>query len=449
MEKNVNLFFRRTDLGNAELLAALFHAEARFDHSQQRWLVYHDHWWQPDVVGELMGFAKHVARARLRNSANMDDDDSRKKETEWALASENRHRLEAMVTLAQSEKSLADAGGAWDTDGWVLGAANGLIDLRTGTLRNGKPDDRVTLHSNISFDPNAKCPRWESFNSEVFDGNSDLISYIQRAVGYSLTGEISEQCLFCYFGGGANGKSTFLNAIRNVLGSYAFNLPFSAFELADRSTIPNDVAALPGRRFVTAIETDENTRLNEARIKSLTGCDIITARLLYREFFSFKPVAKFWLAFNHPPIVADDSHAFWRRVHLIPFLRQFDPKADPKLDETLCAEAPGILAWAVRGCLEWQAHGLNPPAVVQAATQTYRIESDPLREFLEDRCIRATKQRVTAAELREAYVSWARKNGEVRLLTRGEFTRRLEAAGFQKRRFGRARTWTWFGLRLK
>jgi putative DNA primase/helicase len=450
LENNPNLFIlRHTDLGNAELFAALNHDRVRFDYSQQRWMLYKEHWWEPDADGELMRLAKHVARALHRNAGNIDDDDKRRKEAQWALSSESRQRLEAMLILARSEKSLADAGGGWDADGWLLGVANGLVDLRTGELRDGTPDDRITLHTKIAFDPLAACPRWDRFLTEIFDGDSELISYVRRAVGYSLTGLTLEQCFFCCNGAGANGKSTFLHAIRNVLGSYASNLPFSAFELAARSTIPNDVATLPGRRFVTAIETDESARLNEARIKALTGGDIITARLLYRDLFSFRPVAKFWLAFNHPPMVADDSHGFWRRVQQIPFLRQFDPKADPTLEETLSAEAPGILAWGVRGCIEWQACGLTPPAVVQGATQTYRIESDPLREFLEDRCIQGPTEAVSAAALREAYVSWARKNGEARILTRAEFTRRLQAGAFQKRQSGHARTWTWFGLSLR
>jgi putative DNA primase/helicase len=450
MEENPDLFvLRRTDLNNAELFAALHHHRVRFDHSQQRWMLYKDHWWEPDADGEVMRLAKDVVRKRLLNSANIEDDDRRNKEAQWALSSQCRQRLEAMLILARTEKPLANAGDGWDPDGWLLGVANGLVDLRTGELRDGTPDDRITLHAKIAFDPLAGCPRWDRFLTEIFDGDCALISYVDRAVGYSLTGQTSEQCFFCCYGAGANGKSTFLNAIRHALASYSFNLPFSAFELAGRSTLPNDVATLPGRRFVTAIETDETARLNEARIKALTGGDIVTARQLYREFFSFKPVAKFWLAFNHPPSVADDSHGFWRRVHLIPFLRQFDPKADPKLEETLSAEAPGILARAVRGGLDWQACGLTPPAVVQGATQTYRIESDPLREFLEDRCLQGPTEVVSAAALREAHVAWARKNGEVRILNRAEFARRLEAGGFQKRQSGHARTWMWFGLNLK
>ncbi len=231
--------------------------------------------------------------------------------------------------------------------------------------------------------------------------------------------------------------------------SHACNLPFSAFELAARSSIPNDVATLPGRRFVTAIETDESARLNESRIKALTGSDLITARPLYREYFTFKPLAKFWLAFNHRPIVTDDSHGFWRRVHLIPFLCRFDPQIEPTLEETLRAEAPGILAWAVRGCLEWQKHRLNPPAAVQEATQAYRDESDPLRDFLADRCILHVNARVSVATLWQAYLDWALQNAEPNALKRPEFTRRLEALGLRKDRLGHGRIWTWFGITLR
>jgi putative DNA primase/helicase len=354
-----------------------------------------------------------------------------------------------MLTLARSERQLADDGSKWDGDIWAFGVANGVIDLKTGKLRPGKPTDQITLHSNIAFDPDAKCPRWEKFLIEIFGGDPELISYIQRAIGYSLTGETSEQCFFCCYGEGANGKSTFLNAIHNVLGSYASNLPFSAFELAVRSTVPNDVATLPGRRFVTAIETDESARLNEARIKAITGGDLITARQLYREFFSFKPVAKFWLAFNHPPIVADDSHGFWRRVHVIPFVCQFDPQVEPQLEQTLKAEAPGILAWAVRGCIEWQALGLNAPAEVQLATKAYRSESDSLRDFIEDRCVRYPLAHISVAALMEAYVVWARQNAVPNMLKRSEFSRRLEAMELDKLRVGHLRTWTWVGICLK
>jgi putative DNA primase/helicase len=219
----------RTDVGNAELFAVLFRDQLRFDHAHQRWLIYRKHWWEPDSDGELMRRTKQAVRSRLKNSANIGEDERRKKEVEWALASESRSRLEAMAFLARSVKPLADDGSDWDTDRWLLGVANGVVDLRTATLRDGRPDERITLHTNIAFDTQSKCPRWDRFLTQVFDGNAELISYVHRAVGYSLTGQTSEQCFFCCHGDGANGKSTFLNAIRYVLGGYACNLPFSAF----------------------------------------------------------------------------------------------------------------------------------------------------------------------------------------------------------------------------
>ena len=428
-----------TDFGNAELFAARFGERLRFDYGQKRWLLYREHWWTPDSDGELMRMAKDTARFRLHNSARIVDDGKRKQEVAWALRSENLQRLEAMITLAESEKPLADDGSNWDGDPFLLGVANGVVDLRTGKLRPGKPCDKITLHTDVEFDPRAKCPRFDRFLEEIFGDDADLISYVHRAVGYSLTGDVSEQCFFCCHGEGANGKTTLLNVLRHVIGDFACNLPFSAFELKARSAIPNDIATLPGRRFATAIETDESAQLNEPRIKALTGGDPITARLLYRDLFTFDPVAKFWLSFNHRPAVADDSHGFWRRVHMIPFNRQFDPGTEPDLAAKLRAEAPGVLAWAVRGYLEWQQHGLQPPATVVAAIKTYREESDPLRDFVADRCTLHPDAQITVADLWSEYLDWCLQSGIQKCLQRPAFTRRVEAHGCRKIKYGHDR----------
>jgi len=382
----------------------------------------------------------------VEQSGSFGDDDEHKNQAKFALQSESLPRLEAMLKLAQSERLLADDGSGWDDDPWTPGVENGVIDLRTGKLRTGNQNDKVTLHTKVVFNPHATCPRWDRFLLEIFDGNRESVSYVRRAVGYSLTGDTSEQCFFCCHGEGSNGKTTFLNAVRFVVGGYACNLPFSAFELQARSSIPNDVATIPGRRFVTAIETGESVRLNEARIKALTGGDPITARMLHHEFFTFRPVAKFWLAFNHLPIVADDSHGFWRRVHQIPFVRQFDPEAEPELENELRAEAPGILAWAVRGCLEWQTLGLDSPSVVKEATEAYREASDPVRDFVADRCILDPSAQVIVAVLWDDYLNWCLQSAEQHPLERPAFTRRLEALGLRKTRYGHKRDWTWLGV---
>jgi P4 family phage/plasmid primase-like protien len=379
--------FHRTDAGNAELFAKLFGENLRYDHASGRWLLWQEHWWVEDPTAAVLLLAKRSARWRARQYSKINDPEERDRQYEWAMGSETRSRLEATLKLAQSEPPIADSGRNWDSDPMLLGAANGVVDLRTGKLRPGKRSDLITMHIDLAFDAKASAPMWNKFLDEIFGGDKQLIEFVQRAVGYCLTGDTSEQVLFMCYGTGANGKSTFLDVLRFVFGPYAYNLPFSAFELKARSSIPNEIAALNGKRFVTAIETNESVELNEGRIKALTGSDPITARFLYREFFTFEPTGKFWLAFNHKPRVSDDSPGFWRRIRLIPFMQQFgDSKRDPELLGKLKAEAQGILNWAIQGALKWQAKGLGAPEVVIKASNQYRCDSDPVGEFLDDRC---------------------------------------------------------------
>jgi putative DNA primase/helicase len=331
----------------------------------------------------------------------------REAEAKWAISSESRQKIDATLKLARSEEGIADAGNDWNRDPMLLAVPNGVIDLRTGRLRDGKPEDRINLHSPVPYDPRARCHRWHKFLREVFEGNAEIIDYVQRRAGYSSCGDTSEQELAILLGKGANGKTVFLSTLNAALGDYAYNMPFSTVELRDRTAIPNDVAALVDRRFVTASETNQGARLNEARIKALTGCDPLTARFLHCEFFTFKPVAKFWLSVNHKPRVSDNSYGFWRRVRLIQFNRQFTGNdADPHLEKKLRAELPGILAWIVRGCLRWQRVGLKPPDSVMQATADYQRESDPLADFLAERCINDPNSEEEARGLYREYTHW-------------------------------------------
>jgi len=247
----------------------------------------------------------------------------------------------------------------------------------------------------------------------MFGGNEELGAFIHRALGYSLTGETGEQCLFLCYGTGSNGKGTLLNTIRrDVLGDYGHALAFSTIEHDPRpGAQSNELAALLGRRFVVSSETNEGRRINEGRIKWLTGCDPIRARFLYAESFEFQPVAKFWLAVNHRPKVTDTSQGFWRRIRLIPFLREFKKDADPHLIGELIAELPGILNWAVQGVLEWQARGLEAPDAVVSATESYRLESDPIGQFIAECCLAAEDYVVRAKSVYEAYRRWATQQG--------------------------------------
>ena len=394
------------------MLADKFGELLRFDHRRRRWLVWSEHRWGPDVDGVITRCARQMAQIRYYEAAGVSDYEEKQRQAKWAMESESRFRINAAVDLAKDTKPIADAGENWDSDTWLLGVKNGVVNLKTGELRTGRAEDRITMTTAVDYDTDAECPRFLQFLDEVF-GDADLIDWLWRALGYSISGDASEQVVFMGYGRGANGKSKLRDAIHAAIGDYAFSSPFSTFELHQRSSIPNDLAALEFKRFVDSSETNDKTRLNEARIKAISGGDPITARFLHQEYFTFWPHLKLWLFVNHKPTVQDDSHGFWRRVRLIPFIRQFEGAADDKnLGGKLRAEAQGILNWLVRGCLEWQQRGLAPiPQSVRIATEEYKKESDVLIAFIEDRCIEHRNATVRASELYSEYKQWAESEG--------------------------------------
>ncbi len=426
--------FPLSDAGNAEALAKLYGQDLSYDHGQRRRLVFRGHYWEEDRTGTWTRLAIQTARSRFRSA--LDAPEKRKASVaKWALRSEDRPRVTAMLALAESLPSIADTGDGWDAVPMLLGAPNGVIDLETCKLRDGRREDKITKTTRVPYDPGASWSRWERFLLEIFDGNAELVDFVWRAVGYAITGLTREQVIFLLYGTGANGKTTFLNGIRWPLGQYAHNAPFSTFEHDGRSSIPADVADLEGRRFITSSETGEASRLNEARLKALTGGDPVTARKLFGNFRTFTMVGKPFLSVNHRPRVTDDSHGFWRRVRLIPFLRQFGKDADRNLDQILAEEAPGILAWAVRGCGEYLRRGLDPPAIVADAVEDYRRESDPLGDFLAARCTESPNYATPGSNLYHEYQDWAKAAGlrERDTLSMTAFGRRM-GARFKKER---------------
>lgn len=437
-----------TDSGNAELITALYGEVLRYDHTQGRWLIWDKRrsCWNQDKAGGVRRFAVLAARRRRMLAARSADTENSKQEIKWSYESEHRYRVDAALEMAKSLSPISDPGDGWDADPWLFGVANGVVDLKTGKLREGRPDDRITKHSLVSFDTATRCARFERFLSEIFNGDAALVDYMQRMVGYCLTGSVGEQCLFCWYGSGANGKTTLAGVLRYIFGDYAVNLPFSALEMKHRNS--NDLVTLAGARLATAAETNEGVRLNEARIKVLTGGDPITARRLYHEAFTFEPTHKLVLAFNHKPIIADNSEGMWRRVRLIPFTRQFKPEEQDKgLPDALRVEAPGILAWAVRGCLLWQKEGMGEPPAVARATAAYREESDHVGEFVKDCCVVESGAAVASGLLWQEYKHWTVINEEVPL-SRQAFAERLEKRGFRSGRGGHGGTRCWVGLRL-
>lgn len=419
----------RTDSGNAFKFAQLFGDRVRFDHRRGRWLVWDKHRWIDDRGKTVKLLAIEMARTRYAESINITDSKARIAEAKWAVASESKSKIEACLDLAKSIKPISDLGDIWDKNPMLLSCNNGIVDLISGKIRDGKPEDSITMSTNIEYDSNAKCPRWEKFFTEIFFGDEEITSYVQKALGYSLTGMTREQVAFFCFGSGANGKSVLFKTISSVLGDYAHDAPSSLFQRNAFNTSTNDVAATEFKRFLVSSETLSSTKINEQRLKKWTGGDTESARYLYGEYFSFEPTVKPWLFINHKPQVEDDSHGFWRRVRLIPFERTFAEKEqNQNLLSELKEEVPGILNWLIEGCLLWQKEGLKPiPTKVNMATQAYQADNDVLADFIFNRCNLSENYMTKSRSLYSEYVEWAGEEGIQRadIISSTAFGRRM------------------------
>jgi putative DNA primase/helicase len=374
------------------------------------------------------------SKATLAFNVFPGDSEQMKQIIKWCLASESKFRLTGAMDLATiyTSKSIKD----FDKDPWLLACKNGVIDLKTGVLRRATSEDMLQRSTNLLFDPEANCPRWLQFLEEIFKRDQDLINFIQRAVGYTLTGLTKEQCLFFLYGIGANGKSVFLGVLESLLGEYGLTTSFSTFKDKNYEGIPNDIARMVGARMIKSVELKEGSRLNEERVKALTGGDRTVARFLHNEYFEFDPICKFWIAVNHRPLIRDTSEAMWRRVREIPFEETFPPeRRDKDLLQKLRLELPGILNWAIQGCLRYQDEGLEPVDKIRKATDQYRAESDVISQFLEERTIEDKTQEVRGSKLYETYKTWCQETGEY-TLTSTQFGRRMTEKGFFKERRG-------------
>ena len=375
------------------------------------WLAWNGRRWRPDVTGDADRAAKETVRRLLEQAAKIEDAEECKRATQWALKSQSESHLAAILKLSATEPEIALARDHLDSDPWKLCCANGTLDLRTGKLGPHDPGDLITLGTDVEYDPGAVCPRWQGFLEEIFRGDTELIDFVQRFVGYGLTGDTREHVLAVMHGSGCNGKSTFIGVLKRLLGDHATTAAFDTFmRQRDRGGPRNDLARLHQARLVMAAESGEGRRLDEATVKEITGGDTIAARFLYGEHFEFKPQFKLMLVTNHRPRVDGNDDAIWRRLRLIPFEHSFEGREDRALGAKLEVELPGILTWAVRGCLDWQRSGLGESAAVTLATADYRQDEDVLGAFLAERC--AMGGEVGTAQLREAYECYCHQVGD-------------------------------------
>ena len=437
--------FNLTDLGNAERLVALHGRDVRYVYAWARWLVYDGRRWIVDDAGEVERRAKETARGIYHEAATAPTEAERKALADHAKRSEAKSRIADMIALAQSEPGIPVSPVMLDADPWLLNVENGTVDLRTGDLREHRRDDLITKMAGTRYEVAAPAPAFGSFLDRVLP-SAELQRFVQRVVGYCLTGDVSEQALLFLHGAGANGKSTLINAILAMLGEYGQQAAPDLLA-AKTGTHPTELADLKGARFAASVEVEDGRRLAESLVKQLTGGDRIKARFMRQDFFEFDPTHKVFLAANHKPVIRGTDHAIWRRIKLVPFEVTVPKKEqDPRLFEKLGAELPGILAWAVRGCSEWQRNGLGEPDEVRRATEGYRSEMDVLAAFLEERCVLLRNAETQATPLYEAYRHWSDENGE-RPENQRRFGTRLSERGFEKAK--RGGVYYWFGIGLR
>lgn len=438
-----------TDTGNAERLAHLYGRKIRYSYSQKRWYTWTGKLWLPDAQAEVERYAKSTARYIHVEAATCKDDTTYKALTAWIKASESKAGRMAMLTLATSEPGIEVKAEELDRDPWLLNCQNGVVDLRTGELLAHDPARLITKIVPVAYDAAVECPLFERFLSQVFAGDSELMRFVKRAVGYSLTGSTRERVLLVCHGSGKNGKTTLLRLLRDLLADYGLRIATSTLMLQKRNAgaATPDVVALRGARFVYASETEQGHKLAESFIKDLTGSDPLSGRALYQGQTEFTPQCKVWLATNHKPAIRGTDNAVWDRIRLIPFLVRFEGSADDKeLPEKLRAEWPGILRWAVEGCLEWQRDGLGLPPAVKKATEAYRAEQDVLTGFLDECTVSESGAKVTAKDIYSAYTAWAEANGE-KAESQKAFGGYLVERGYEHepKRAG----YVWYGLRLR
>jgi len=424
---------RLSETGNAIRFARKYGSIARYCSSWDKWILWNGSRWKMAEGGEEIELAKTIVVDLYAEASEEPDRDQREHVVAWAKSTDRLRTLANTVTLAHAIPGIPVTPAVLDADPFLLNVRNGTINLKTGQIQLHEKTDMLTKCAEVYYDPVATAPRWLQFLDEIMGRNQGLVDYLQRVVGYAMTASTREQVLFFLYGGGANGKSTFLRVLSDLFGrDYACNAPSELLLARNNGTPPHpaEKAYLFGKRLVCASEAGEGHRLAEALIKQLTGEDMITARRMYENFWEFTPTHKIFFAANHKPIVHGTDIAIWRRIRLIPFNMTFvGTDQDRSLVDKLKTELPGIMAWAVQGCQIWMRDGLKDPKEVLMATEGYRFEMDMISDFIETRCDMGDGYWATANEMYSNYCSWCDQNGEEPIKQR-TFGLKLRDKGF-------------------
>lgn len=436
-----------TDLGNAERFVTYNRGNVRYHQESRTWMAWDGFRWETDAVTAIHRLVKETIRSIADEANGVADENQQKAILSHAKNSESKTRIDAMLSLAARELGIVVKGDALDADDLLLGVQNGVIDLRTCDFRPARPEDLITKASLATYDPAATCPHWLAFLATIFAGDADMLAYLQRVVGYLLTGLTTERVFFLFYGDGANGKSTLIEVIRALLGDYALQaLPETFMTSKWQRGVNNDIARMAGARFVSAAESEEGHRLAEGLVKSLTGGDTVTARFLFREYTEFRSRFKLVLTTNHRPEIRGTAPAIWDRLHLVPFPVSIPAEdRDQHLRQNLLDELSGILNWAIAGCLQWQKVGLRPPEAVSNATREYRDVEDLLDLWLDERTVPAPERRTQANQLYADFRTWLERQGE-ELITQRQFGERMVAKGIVR---VKSNTYHYLGIELR
>ncbi|RPK06535.1 hypothetical protein BSBH6_00158 [Bacillus subtilis] len=435
--------FHLTELGNAERLVYYHGKNIRYC-NELDWLIWNGKMWEEDSKRQIEALTAQTLRAIYGEAKATEDGYRKKLLNDWAKKCERRNIR--MNTILDTRPMVAVRKQELDSHKYLFNCENGVIDLKTGELLPHDRDFLFTKISSVAYQKDADCPNWKAFLESIFideegQPNYEIIDFMQKAIGYSLTGDTTEQVMFFLFGNGRNGKSTFINTVQQLLGDYGRQTNSDTFiKKKNDSSINNDIARLDGARFVSAVESEEGQQLSESLVKQITGGEKMSARFLRQEYFEFTPEFKVFFTTNHKPIVKGSDEGIWRRIRLVPFTVTIPKeKVDKKLPQKLAAEMPGILRWAVEGCLKWQKEGLKEPEVIRKATEGYREDMDILAPFLAEKCVIHQAAKIEAKELYKEYKDWCYENDDVELKNRA-FYRQLEIRGFKKEKGAKNKT---------
>ncbi len=404
------------------------------------WFVWDGRRWKKDDCGLVQELAKETASWIFQMAKEQSHSAQIRELSGWGAKSLNRRQIDAGIGLAKSSPDIRVEMSDFDSDPLLFNCLNATIDLRTGVARKQRREDLITKVAATEHDADAKCPLFRKVLNTIFADSKSLIAYMQRAAGYSLTGLTREQCLMILHGNGSNGKSLLLETLHDMFGDYSGVASIETL-MPRRGAIPNDIAKLCGVRLVTVGETQAGARLNESLVKDLTGGDTVTARFLQKEYFDFRPCMKIFIRANHRPSIRDTDHGIWRRIREIPFnVTIKDKDQDKALAEKLRKEFPGILNWAIKGCLQWQKKGLRSPSEVRRATKSYQLSQDILHHYLKDRIRKKSGSYVIRTALHGDYVEWCKESGET-AVKRAEFNEAMEKRGFTSKRRSAGEGW--------